>query len=112
VAFPAVDGVGLVIVAAAAGFDGSNMRKIPRRYGHYVFAVIQSGITTALTSGIASAPLFNGMDFLLHWLKTWLIAWAMIIPVAVVPAPLIRGFVNALTEADNSKPTSSREVLR
>jgi hypothetical protein len=33
------------------------MLGIPRRYAHFIFAIIQSGLTSAVAAGIASLPL-------------------------------------------------------
>jgi hypothetical protein len=41
---------------------------IPRRYSHFVFAVVQSGLTCLIAAGIASLPLMTISQFLTHWL--------------------------------------------
>ena len=49
--------------------DGVNaMLPISRRYSHFVFGVIQSGLTSALAAGIASAGYVESGSFLQHWL--------------------------------------------
>ena len=73
------------------------MLRIPRRYGHFVFSVIQSGLTSAIAAAIASAPFISNSTFIAHWLSSWLIAWATMIPVVLLAAPLIRRLVYALT---------------
>jgi len=73
------------------------MLRIPRRYGHFVFAVIQSGMTTAIAAAIASAPFYGESTFMVHWLSSWLIAWAAMIPVVLLAAPAIRRLVHAMT---------------
>jgi hypothetical protein len=74
---------------------------IPKRYGHFIFGLIQSGFTCAIAAAIASAPfMYNGMyngDFISHWLKSWIIAWAMMIPFVLVATPFIRRAVDVLT---------------
>lgn len=79
------------------------MLRIPRHYSHFVFAVVQSGMTTAIAAAIASAPFLEESTFLIHWLASWLVAWAVMIPIVLIAAPIIRRIVLALTvgaEAD------------
>jgi len=75
------------------------MLRIPRRHGHFVFAVIQSGMTTAIAAAIASAPFLGDSTFMVHWLGSWLIAWTAMTPIVLLAAPLIRRLVFALTIA-------------
>lgn len=75
------------------------MLRIPRRYGHFVFAVIQSGMTSAMAAAIASMPFLDDSTFMVHWLGSWLIAWAAMAPIVILAAPFIRRLVFALTIA-------------
>ncbi len=75
------------------------MLRIPRHYSHFVFAVIQSGMTSAIAAAIASAPFLDESTFLIHWLGSWLVAWAVMIPIVLLLAPIIRRIVFALTVA-------------
>jgi hypothetical protein len=76
------------------------MLGIPRRYAHFIFGVIQSGLTSAIAAGIASAPFLAQGSFLVHWLMSWLLSWMLMLPVVVLAAPVIRGLANALTRED------------
>ena len=73
------------------------MLRIPRRYGHFVFAVIQSGMTSAIAAAIACAPFLEESTFLVHWLGSWSVAWAVMIPLVLLLAPFIRRLVLLLT---------------
>jgi membrane protein implicated in regulation of membrane protease activity len=73
------------------------MLRIPRHYGHFVFAVIQSGMTTAIAAAIASVPFLGDSTFMVHWLGSWLIAWTAMAPIVLLAAPVIRRLVHALT---------------
>lgn len=73
------------------------MLGIPRRYSHFVFGVIQSGLTCLVAAAIASYPLLATGRFFQHWLVSWLIAWAMMLPVVVLAAPVIRSVSDRLT---------------
>jgi len=76
------------------------MLRIPRRHGHFIFAVIQSGMTSAIAAAIASVPFLEESSFMVHWLGSWMIAWATMIPIVILAAPLIRRVALALTVAD------------
>jgi len=71
------------------------MLRIPRRHAHFVFGVIQAGLTSEIAAAIASAPFFAESAFMAHWLSSWLIAWATMIPVVLLAAPIIRRVVHA-----------------
>jgi hypothetical protein len=45
-----------------------SMLGIPRRYSHFVFGFIQSGLTCAIAAAIASFPFLAGGTFVAHWL--------------------------------------------
>lgn len=70
---------------------------IPKRYGHFLFEFIQSGLTCAVAATIASAPMFGQGMFATNWLKSWMIAWIIMTPVVLLAAPLINRAVAALT---------------
>jgi hypothetical protein len=70
---------------------------IPKRYSHFIFGLIQSGFTCAIAAAIASAPFTHNGNFISHWLKSWIIAWATMIPFVLLATPLIRRAVDVLT---------------
>lgn len=76
------------------------MLGIPRRYGHFVFGVLQAGLTTAIATAIAGLPFLAESTFLLHWLGAWAVAWAAMTPVVLLASPVIRRLVEVLTVAD------------
>ena len=73
------------------------MLGIPRRYSHFVFGVIQSGLTSAIAAAIASLPLLATGSFATHWLQSWLVAWLLMLPVVIFAAPAIRRLAYAVT---------------
>ena len=77
-------------------FDNAMLR-IPRRYGHFVFGVVQAGLTTAIAAGVASISFFGTFAFVENWLGSWLMAWTTTIPIVLLAAPGIRRLVLALT---------------
>lgn len=82
------------------------MLGIPRRYSHFVFGVIQSGLTSLIAAGIASFPAASAMVFLAHWMVSWLIAWAAMLPIVLLAAPAIRAFSLRLTQEERGSQTS------
>lgn len=70
---------------------------IPRRYAHFVFGIIQSGLTSAVAAGIASYPFLETGGFFVHWIVSWLLSWVLMLPVVILAAPFIRRLANALT---------------
>jgi hypothetical protein len=73
------------------------MMSIPKHHSYFVFGIIQAGFTCAIAAAIASAPFMHDGIFLSHWLKSWIIAWATMIPFVLLATPLIRRAVDALT---------------
>ena len=63
---------------------------------HYVFAVLQSGLTSAVASLVASWPQIRAGTFS-HWLSSWGIAWAIMLPVVILAAPLLQRLARAMT---------------
>ena len=76
------------------------MLGIPRRYAHFVFGIIQSGLTSLIAAGIASFPAATAMICVRHWMLSWLIAWAAMLPVVLLAAPAIRAFSLRLTKEE------------
>jgi Protein of unknown function (DUF2798) len=73
------------------------MSRIPKRYSHFLFGFIQSGLTCAVAAGISSAPFFNSSMFASQWVKSWIISWAIMTPVVLLAAPLIQYSVDLIT---------------
>ncbi|BBC03318.1 DUF2798 domain-containing protein [Bradyrhizobium elkanii] len=82
------------------------MLGIPRRYSHFVFAVIQSGLTCFVAAGIAGFPSLVLGNFLHNWLSSWLIAWATMLPIVVLAAPAIRSLAFVLTREERANENS------
>ena len=78
------------------------MLGIPRRHSHFIFAVIQAGLTCLIAAGIASLPMLTMGQFLAHWLLSWIIAWVTMLPVVLLAAPLIRAVSVALTREERT----------
>lgn len=66
------------------------MIKISSRHSHFVFGVLQAGLTSSLAAAIASIPFLESGMFVPHWLTSWGISWVTMLPVVVAAAPFIR----------------------
>ena len=73
------------------------MLKVSPRHGHFVFAAMQSGVTSLAASGIASRSLWDSGVFLQGWMQSWLISWIAILPVVLLVAPVLRSAVAWMT---------------
>jgi len=70
--------------------------KIHHRHSHLIFGIIQSGITSAIASAIAT---FSGGSDYLHWIGSWAVSWMTMLPVVIFAAPVIKRLVDKLVEA-------------
>jgi hypothetical protein len=73
------------------------MLGIPRRFSHFVFGFIQSGLTCAVAAAIASFPFLMAGTFVSNWLQSWLLAWITMTPIVLFAAPAIRSLTDMLT---------------
>jgi hypothetical protein len=78
------------------------MLGIPRRYDHFVYGVIQSGLTCAIASAVASFPFLAARSFITHWFQSWLVSWLLLLPIVLVAAPAIRKLAHILTREEAS----------
>lgn len=76
------------------------MPYIPRRHSHFIFGVVQSGLTCMVATGITSAHLIDEGAFLRHWLLSWLSSWTAMLPVVLIAAPGIQQVTLLLTRDD------------
>jgi FtsH-binding integral membrane protein len=79
------------------------MLRIPRRYSHFVYGIIQSGLTCAIATAIANVPFFAAGSFVAHWLQSWFVAWIMMLPVVLFAAPAIRNLTDSLTDESSRR---------
>lgn len=73
------------------------MLGIPRRFSHFVYGFIQSGLTCAVAAAIASVPFLPEATFVTHWLQSWIFAWITMTPIVLFAAPAIRNLTHILT---------------
>jgi hypothetical protein len=92
--------VGMALALSVFVFSEVSMLKIPRRFSHFVYGVIQSGLTCAIAAGIASIPFIATGTFVTHWLQSCFVAWIMMLPIVLFAAPAIRSLTHLLTRED------------
>lgn len=78
------------------------MLGIPRRYCHFVFGVIQAGLTSFIAAAIASISLWGSGRFLYNWLISWVVSWAIMLPAVLFAAPVIQFIAVHLTRDDRA----------
>jgi hypothetical protein len=71
--------------------------RISRKHEHFVFGVIQSGLTAGIASGVANVHLIKEGTFVFNWIGSWLTSWAVMVPIVLFAAPAIRRIVTSLT---------------
>jgi len=76
----------------------SNIPRLPRRYAHFLFAIIQSRITSAIASAIAFFRVATDASLISDWSISWLAAWATMVPIVLFAAPVIKSVANSLTQ--------------
>jgi hypothetical protein len=76
------------------------MPRPPHRYAHFLFAAIQSALTSSIAAAIASFNLIWLGGFLGHWLRSWAVAWIVMLPVVIVAAPAILRLSELMTSPD------------
>jgi hypothetical protein len=73
--------------------------RIPEQYGHFVFAVLQAGITTGLTAAVAAWSITRDLHFGALWLRSWRFSQVPILAVVLTAAYPIRRLVRYVTDA-------------
>jgi ABC-type glycerol-3-phosphate transport system permease component len=68
--------------------------KVDRRFGPYIYGIVQSGITTAVATAIATERQ-TGLtsQFANEWASAWALAWLAMVPVVICVSPLIQRVV-------------------
>jgi Protein of unknown function (DUF2798) len=78
------------------------MPRPPRRYAHFLFAAMQSALTSSIAAAIASFNLIWAGGFLGHWLRSWAVAWVLMLPVVIIAAPAISRLSEFMTRSDEA----------
>ena len=73
------------------------MPKVSRRYAHFLYGAIQSGITSGVATAVASFRFLSEGAFLTNWLQSWLTSWALMVPIVLIAAPIIQRLTRSMT---------------
>lgn len=71
------------------------MKRLPNAWRPYLFAATQASMTTGVATGVAAFQLPGGS--FAGWLVAWAVSFAMVLPLVLVAAPVIRRGVEAVT---------------
>jgi hypothetical protein len=73
--------------------------KLPGSWAPTIYGVIQSAVTTALATAIATFHIAGlHLSAVFGWLTAWAIAWSTMLPIVILVSPLIRKAVDAMTD--------------
>jgi len=72
---------------------------VPRKYDHFVFGTIQSGVTSGVAAGVASYG-YQHEGIFQHWIQAWLLFWMLMVPLVLFVAPAIRRLTLILTREE------------
>ena len=87
------------------------MYRLNARHAVFLYGAIQSAITTAAATAIATYQAFGlGWQFIGSWSTAWLLAWLAMLPLVILIAPAIRWVVYVVTAAPvmGSHPRQNR----
>ncbi len=74
------------------------MIKLSKQHSYHAFAVVQSGLTSAISAAISNYSLATGGNFAWHWLISWLVSWVAMLPIVLTAAPFIQQLVMYVSE--------------
>jgi Na+-driven multidrug efflux pump len=74
------------------------MKKINKKYTTILFGLFMGSFTSCIISAVL-VFLGNGPEnFLVHWIKEWMIAICLAVPIATFIPPIIRRGIDIITE--------------
>lgn len=78
------------------------MRKLPARFEPHLFALLLTGVTSLIVASVAVFRHVGWTDGVLGLcIQTWLPAWGIVFPLAIVIAPGIKKVVNRFVKPEN-----------
>jgi membrane protein implicated in regulation of membrane protease activity len=75
-------------------------RLLPARTKPYAFAAAQALITTGVSTFIASGAVH--LSSVALWLRSWLLSWAVLVPLVVLLAPVIWRLLGFVCKPESS----------
>lgn len=72
--------------------------RINKKYKTVVFGFLMGGFTSCIISAVLTLVGNGTDDFLKHWIREWMIALSLAIPIATFVPPVIRRGIERITE--------------
>lgn len=71
--------------------------RIDVKYTTVLFGFVMGSLTSFIISAVLTLVNNGTVDFFLHWLKNWMIAISLAVPIATFVPPVIRRSISRLT---------------
>jgi len=72
--------------------------RVNKKYTPILFGFVMGGFTSFIISAVLTLANSGTEDFLTHWIKEWMIALSLAIPIATFVPPIIRRGIAKITE--------------
>jgi len=73
------------------------MKKINKKYTTILFGLLMGSFTSCIISSVLVFVNNGPENFLVHWIKEWMIALCLAVPIATFIPPIIRRGVARIT---------------
>ncbi len=71
--------------------------KIPPRHAHLAFSLITSMLVASIVTFVLTAVNYGGQDFMLHWARSFAIAWTIAFLSVFFISPRVHRLVKRLS---------------
>ncbi len=68
------------------------------KYTTLLFGFVMGGFTSFIISAVLTLVNSGTGDFLIHWLRNWMIALSLAVPIATFVPPIVRREITKITE--------------
>lgn len=72
--------------------------RINGKYTTLLFGTIMGSLTSLIISAVLTLVNNGSVDFIQHWLRNWMIAICLAVPIATLAPPVIRREIAKITE--------------
>lgn len=72
--------------------------RVNKKYATILFGVLMGGFTSFIISAVLTLVNTGTDDFLMHWIKEWMIALSLAVPIATFVPPIVRRGIARMTE--------------
>lgn len=72
--------------------------RISGKYTTLLFGIIMGSLTSLIISAVLTLVNSGSVEFLQHWLRNWMIAICLAVPIATLVPPVIRREIAKITE--------------